>query len=86
MQAKSRSLRVLLMKNELLVRMLIMIIFLAPIGDWLVDHRFFLLVRSRAEKKKEGRKKNVTCFSLEAEEEEKKETTTSRKRIFSTSF
>ena len=57
-RAKSRSFLVLLMKNELLVRMLIMIIFLAPIGDWLVFRRVFLLARSVAQKdteRKEGK-------------------------------
>jgi hypothetical protein len=62
-RAKSRSLRALLMKNELVVRMLIMIIFLAPIGDWLVFHRFFLLVRRIAQKDAEReRKENTICF------------------------
>lgn len=58
-RAKSRSLRALLMKNELVVRMLIMIIFLVPIGDWLVFHRFFLIGSQHSAKKirreKEGK-------------------------------
>jgi len=74
-QAKSRSLRALSMKNELVLRMLIMIIFLAPIGDWLVFRRFFLLARSVAQKDIERKEGKHNLFL----DRRKKTTTTTRK-------
>ena len=76
-RAKSRSFRGLLV-----VRMLIMIIFLAPIGDWLAFYHFFSLARHPAQKDVEReRKENTICFAMEKEEEKNDE-----KRIFSASF
>jgi hypothetical protein len=71
------------MKNELVVRMLIMIIFLAPIGDWLVFHRFFSLAHSVAQKKT-PREKEVKHNLFLARR--KKKDDNDEKRIFSTSF
>jgi hypothetical protein len=63
------------MKNELAVRMLIMIIFLAPIGDWLVFRRVFLLARSVAQKDTERKEGKHYLFL----DRGKKTTTTTRK-------
>jgi hypothetical protein len=74
-RAKSRPLRALLMKNELVVRMLIMIIFLAPIDDWLVFRRFFSLACGLAQKDAERKEGNHNLFLARR----KKTTTTTRK-------
>jgi hypothetical protein len=75
-RAKSRSLRALLMKNELVVWMLIMIIFLAPIGDWLAFRRFFLLARRITQKDAERKEGKHNLFLARRG---KKTTTTTRK-------
>jgi hypothetical protein len=64
------------MKNEFVVRMLIMIIFLAPIGDWLVFRRFFSLARSIAQKDAERKEGKHNLFLARRR---KKTTTTTRK-------
>jgi hypothetical protein len=74
-RAKSRPLRALLMKNELVVRMLIMIIFLAPIDDWLVFRRFFSLACGLAQKDAERKEGKHNLFLARR----KKTTTTTRK-------
>jgi len=64
------------MKNEFVVRMLIMIIFLAPIGDWLMFRRFFSLARSIAQKDAERKEGKHNLFLARRR---KKTTTTTRK-------
>jgi hypothetical protein len=62
-------------KMTWIVRMLIMIIFLVPIGDWLVFHRFFSLVRSLAQKdaeRKEG-KHNLFLAGREKKRRQRRE-------------
>jgi len=70
------------MKNELVVRMLIMIIFLAPIDDWLVLCRFFSLARGLAQKDAERKEGKHNLFLARR----KKNDDNDEKRIFSTSF
>ncbi len=53
-----------------------MIIFLVPIGDWLVFHRFFSLVRCLAQKDAERKEGKHNLFLAGRE---KKTTTTTRK-------